>query len=346
MILLNLITNADILKVDQTFVHRAYEDWPKHFQKASSIGGSSLDHGPGSYESLVLCGMGGSGTSSDILHELVQYNGGIPSVVLKGGHIPQFVNRRSLVIACSVSGNTSETISMVEECSKKGAEVICISSGGRLKEKARQAGLNHIDIPNLSLPRASLPYLLMPSIKIVNSILEKPIDISTTYKSLETTSKKVSIHTPYEANASKQIADFMEGGLGFCFTSPMLISAGIRFKNSLNENSKLHCLSESIMEASHNEIVPFTFHNNFQSRVLLLSWSKDSTDITNRFGKFKILFKRIKQPFMQINMDKRNLLDAIVCSIYTLDFASIYMAVSRKIDPSPTPAIDILKGLS
>lgn len=99
------------------------------------------------------------------------------------------------------------------------------------------------------------------------------------------------------------------------------------------------------MEASHNEIVPFTFHNNFQSKVLLLSWIADSPEIVERFRRFKTLFKEIKQPFMQVIANEKSLFDAIVSSIYILDYASIYMAVSRKIDPSPTPAIDIIKSL-
>jgi glucose/mannose-6-phosphate isomerase len=234
---------------------------------------------------------------------------------------------------------------MMKACSKAGAEVVCLSSGGVLKEEAKKLGSQHINIPNLSLPRASLPYLLMPSIKLISPFLQKPPSASGIHRSIEETAKRVSVSTPYEDNVAKQIADFMEGGLAFCFTSPLLISAGTRFKNSLNENSKLHCLRESVMEASHNEIVPFTFHNNFQSKVLLLGWVSDSTEVVGRFGRFKTLFKRIKQPFMQILVDEKNLLEAIVTSVYILDYASIYMAVSRKIDPSPTPAIDILKSL-
>jgi hypothetical protein len=38
-------------------------------------------------------------------------------------------------------------------------------------------------------------------------------------------------------------------------------------------------------------------------------------------------------------------LEAIISLIYILDYSSIYLALSRRIDPSPTPAIDILKKI-
>ena len=40
-----------------------------------------------------------------------------------------------------------------------------------------------------------------------------------------------------------------------------------------------------------------------------------------------------------------NLLVALIRSIYILDYATIYIAIDRGLDPSPTPAIDILKRI-
>lgn len=339
-----LITNDDVLKVDRASIHLIYEKWPDHFRDAAKIS-PKLDHGPEFYRSLVLCGMGGSGTSCDILQQVMSDNCNVPSVVVKGGDIPRFVNKRSLVIINSVSGNTAETVHMMKVAANRRAEVICISAGGKLKDAAIKEGLSHIDIPNLSVPRASLPYLLLPGLKLINPLLSKPVRGATSMnQSLAKIARKISISVPHEINVAKQIAQFLEGGLAFCFTSPQLISAGTRFKNSLNENAKLHCLRETVMEASHNEIVPFTFDNNYNSRVLLLRWLKDSEAVNDRFQKVRSLFSDIRQPFMEIAVEGA-LLNAIVSSIYILDYSSIYMAVARKIDPAPTPAIDILKSI-
>jgi len=251
------------------------------------------------------------------------------------------------VIVNSISGNTLETIAMMEKASERNAEVICISSGGKLKELAASNSHKHIHIPNLSLPRASLPYLIMPGLMLINPFLKKSLEeeISSIHRSISKIAKKISVTVPQESNIAKKIASFLENGFAFCFTSPCLISVGTRFKNSLNENAKVHCVKESVLEASHNEIVPFTYYNSngFAAKVLLLEWVCDQTLVKERFKKMHSFLTRIKQPLMELHTFENTLINAIICSIYILDYATIYMAMSRNMDPSPTPAIDILK---
>jgi len=340
-----LIIEGDIAKVDQDKVHLIYEKWPEYFKDAEKIS-CKLDHEPDFYESIILCGIGGSATSCDILNELMHSFSNVACSVLKGQDMPFFVNKRYLVIVNSVSGNTLETISMMEKASERKAEVICISSGGKLKELAANNGHRHIHIPNLSLPRASLPYLIMPGLKLINPFLKKSLEeeISSIHRNIANIAKDILITVPREYNIAKKIASFLENGFAFCFTSPYLTSVGTRFKNSLNENAKVHCVKESVLEASHNEIVPFTYYkNDFAAKVLLLEWVCDQTIVKERFKKVQSFLTKIKQPLMEVSIEENTLINAILCSIYILDYATIYMAISRKVDPSPTPAIDILK---
>ena len=340
-----MISEGDIAKVDQDKVHLIYEKWPEYFKDAEKIP-CKLDHEPDFYESIILCGIGGSATSCDILNELMHSFSNVACSVLKGQDMPFFVNKRSLVIVNSVSGNTLETISMMEKASERKAEVICISSGGKLKELAANNGHRYIHIPNLSLPRASLPYLIMSGLKLINPFLKKSLEeeISSIHRNVANIAKDIIITVPREYNIAKKIASFLENGFAFCFTSPYLTSVGTRFKNSLNENAKVHCVKESVLEASHNEIVPFTYYkNDFAAKVLLLEWVCDQTIVKERFKKVQSFLTKIKQPLMEVSIDENTLINAILCSIYILDYATIYMAISRKVDPSPTPAIDILK---
>lgn len=341
-----LITENDIAKIDQHRIYSIYEKWPDHFKAASEIP-VKLDHDSTFYSSVVLCGMGASATGADILNELMHSFGSIPSTVLKGQKMPDYVGKNTLVIVISVSGNTKESLSMFQEASKRDAEIICISSGGKLKEIADKSGHRHVMIPNLSLPRASLPYLIMPGMRIIDPLLKKSLtrEFPLIFTALKKIADKTVVNVPDVSNAAKQIASFLEGGFAFCFTSPSLVHVGTRFKDSLNENAKIHCLRESVLEASHNEIVPFTYGNDYHPKVLFLGWTGDPTIVKERFKKIKQLFKDLGQAFMDINTYEQNLTSAMITSIYLLDFVTIYMAISRGIDPSPTPAIDILKGM-
>jgi len=342
-----LLTEKELSLVDYGHIYPIYEKWPEHFAKALTIN-AGCDHAPDFYRSIMLCGMGGSATSCDILGDLLHHYSNTPTTVVRGQNLPVFADRNSLVIIKSVSGNTQESLSMAEMAVNKNCEVICISSGGKLQEFARKNGCRHIDIPNLSLPRASLPYLLMPALSIVDRFFTKSLknEVASIPSKLSNISSEISISVPEESNVAKRMATFLHGGFAFCFMSPHLSSVGTRFKNSLNENAKLHCLKESILEASHNEIVPFTFNSIAQARVLLLGWAGDPVMIKERFKKVNMLFDQIGTPAMEMQAFEDSLVSAITSSIYILDFVTLYLAISSGIDPSPTPAIDILKKMS
>jgi glucose/mannose-6-phosphate isomerase len=342
-----LLTDSEILNVDQQRLCLIYEEWPRFFKDAAKLS-CELDHMPDFYNSIVLCGMGGSATSCDILHDLIYSSCEIPVSVIRGHKMPYNVNEHSLVIVNSISGNTRETILNMQEATDRKAEVISISSGGKLKEEANRMGHKHITIPNLALPRVSLPFLLMPSLRLINPLLMQSIEeeILLIHDNLSSILNNISVTVASESNTAKKIAGFLDNSTAFCFTSPYLVSAGTRFKNSLNENAKLHCVRESILEASHNEIVPFTFDDgSSSSKVLLLRWEKDSSLVKERFNQVRGFFNEIGQPVMELVSTDNSLINAILSSIYILDYATIYMAISRNVDPSPTPAIDILKEM-
>lgn len=339
-----MITEADIARIDQSKIYLVYEQWPEHFRKAMKIG-AKADHDPDFYNSIILCGMGGSATSCDVLNQLIRNFSDTPSTVLRGEEVQSSASKHSLVIINSVSGNTQEAIMMLQSASKKNAEVICISAGGKLKELALRHGHKHIEIPNLSLPRASLPYLVIPGLRLINPFFRTSLesDLLLLPKNLEKIAKRVSFKV-HQGNTAKRVAEFFDG-FAFCFASPSLVSVATRFKNSLNENAKIHCLSESVLEASHNEIVPFTYNNALNAKALFLRWAGDPPLVKERFKKINKLFADVRLPVMEITAFEKSLLNAIICSIYMLDYATIYKAVSRGIDPSPTPAIDVLKKL-
>jgi glucose/mannose-6-phosphate isomerase len=340
-----LVTESDIANLDQQRLYAIYQRWPDYFKEAAEIP-CNITHDPDFYDSVVLCGMGGSATSCDIINDILHYSGCKPSVVIRGQNMPTSVGKHSLVIVNSASGNTEEAISMMEQASDKNADVFCISSGGILEEKAKRRGNGYIRIPNISLPRASLPYLLVPALKLINPFLKSSLEkeISEIPRRLSAIARNISVSVPEESNVAKKIASFLNTGFAFSLTSPVLCSVGNRFKNSLNENAKVHCIEESILEASHNEIVPFTYINSSPiPKVILLSWTYDCAIVRERFKKINSFFTEIGQTLMEINAFDDDLINAIVSSIYILDYSTIYMAISRGIDPSPTPAIDIIK---
>ena len=327
-------------------LYHIYEEWPRYFEDAINVN-CKPDHEPDFYKSIILCGMGGSATPCDIINDIMLAYGKIPAIVIRGPHMPSFVDKHTLVLINSASGNTEEVNMAMEQALQKKAEVICISSGGKLKDSAAKYGLKHIAIKKLRFPRAALPYLLMPGIKIVSPFLKKSIDneLASISKNLSTISKNMSIDVPIESSPAKKMATFVSTGMTFCLTSPFLISVGIRFKNSLNENSKMHCINESVLEASHNEVVPLTSvsSNSINPKILFLRWAGDHFLVQQRFTKMGALFTKKNRPLIDFKSTHRSLINALISTIYILDYSTLYVAMARDMNPALTPAIDILK---
>ena len=120
-----------------------------------------------------------------------------------------------------------------------------------------------------------------------------------------------------------------------------LKAAAIRFKNSLQENSKIHASIEDIIEASHNSISIWENENNF--KPILLQGSDDFIKTKERWNIVKEYFAIKNIDYEEISSVEGNIISKLVCLIYLLDYTSIYRAILSEIDPSPVNAINFVK---
>ena len=109
---------------------------------------------------VVITGLGGSGIGGTIVSQLVANEIAIPVLINNDYRLPNFVNENTLVIASSFSGNTEETLAALKIAQEKGAEIACITSGGKMLEIAISNKYNHIVLPTERSPRAMLSYSL------------------------------------------------------------------------------------------------------------------------------------------------------------------------------------------
>ena len=105
-------------------------DFPIQLQEALIIGKNYrfIAHAK-EFNNVVVTGLGGSGIGGSIVQNYVFDKLKIPFIVNKDYSLPSFISRRSLVIVCSYSGNTEETLSAMRQAIKKRATIVCISSG-------------------------------------------------------------------------------------------------------------------------------------------------------------------------------------------------------------------------
>lgn len=289
---------------------------------------------------IVFSGMGGSGIIGDVLRDYIYYNENIKFdkfiVVNKSHIIPKCLNKDSLLIAISYSGNTVETINVVMEALKLGLEVICISSGGRLEELCKEKGLIHLRVNKAMAPRSALPELLAASMRVLEDIIE--LDFK---NEIEEAAKYLGYLREYwgpiDGSEPLELAKEIKDKVPLIYVPIDLLSVGIRAKTAFNENSKIHAYFDVYPELFHNEVM--AYDKSIQKIFTPIFIGGNSK--VKKFYEY-IINNGGHAISIEYPSDTGRLA-AILKLIMLFDLASIYLAVMKGIDPYPVRLISLLK---
>ena len=329
---------SDIQRYDSKKMYETYDYWPKlakeYYEKDfSKLEIDDVDH-------IVFAGMGGSGTIGDIISSILSKTN-IHVNVVKGYLLPKTVDSNTLVVATSISGNTDEVISILKNYKNTKARFISFSSDGDLEKVSIENNIKHIKIPQSHSPRASLPSFLYSILNVLENVIPiKKNDIMESISKLEQTQKLISSSNLNEKNPSLSLANWIKN-IPIIYYPWGLQAAAIRFKNSLQENAKIHTISEDVIEACHNGIV--AWENKTDVQPILIQGYDDYIKTKERWKIFKEFLQSKQIDFKEINSEEGNILSKIMHLIYLLDYSTIYHAIESKIDPSPVKSIEFIK---
>ena len=103
--------------------------------------------------------MGGSAIGGALLQGLVVGECAVPITVVRGYALPAFVRGPDyLVIGCSYSGNTEETLMAMGGALERETQPVAVTTGGKLAALAQQKWLPLLRYDYPSQPRAALGY--------------------------------------------------------------------------------------------------------------------------------------------------------------------------------------------
>ena len=320
-------------------MYKVYDMWPEIARKSfkseqNSVNFNNINH-------IVIAGMGGSGALGDMFASILSKSK-IHVNVVKGYTLPQTVDSETLVIAISVSGNTTETLSVLESAHSIGCKIIAFSSGGKIQEYCENNKIEYRFVTRYNSPRASFTSYLYTILKVLRSTLKiKEDDIVESITMLEKIGRKINSSNLTDENPALKLAE--------CITSIPIIyypfglqSAAIRFKNDLQENSKIHAMVENIIETCHNGIVSWEKISNVQP--ILIQGADDFIKTKERWEIIKKYFENNKIEYFEITSVSGSILSKIINLIYVLDYSSIYFAVISKTDPTPVKSIEVIKS--
>ena len=331
---------SDIQRYDSSKMYEAYEKWPEtaqenyFFTDFPKIQFKNIDH-------IVFAGVGGSGTIGDVISSILSKND-IHVNVVKGYLLPKTVDSNTLIITTSVSGNSKEALTVLQNAKKSKGKFLAFSSGGKMKKYSIKNKIPYYEIPEIHSPRASFAAYLYSILNVLEDVIPvKKQDVKESISLLMETKKKISSTNLTNSNPALSLAKWISNS-PIIYYPWGLHSAAIRFKNSLQENAKIHVFAEDIIETSHNGIV--AWEKSSKIKPILIMGKDDYVKTKERWRIIKEFFEINNIQYKEVHSSKGSILTKLVNLIYLLDYSSIYLAVLSKTDPTPVKSIEFIKS--
>jgi glucose/mannose-6-phosphate isomerase len=326
-------------------LHRFPEQCQKVWDKVTKF---SLPEGYTGINNVIVLGMGGSAIGGDIVSRLALAESSIPVSVHRDYSLPRFIDKNTLVIASSYSGNTEETLSAFTESLQTPAKKIALTTGGKLKEMADEHSVPVISIDYSSPPRAAFPHSFLSLVAVfqkLNLLKDKSADLKQSLSILNKLSRDFKETVPLASNPAKQLATRLHGRIAVVYGAGILSEVARRWKTQFNENSKNWAFFELFPELNHNAVVGYRFPPDVKEKLLVLLLRSPSVHPRSliRYEATAQLMTREGIAHEIVDATGENPLSQVLSLVLLGDYTSFYLAMLNEVDPTSIDAIDFMK---
>ncbi len=305
----------------------------------------------GKISNIVILGMGASGVVGDFVKVLLR-NSAIPVYVQKSSRLPSFVSSKTLVIAISYSGKTRETLDGLNASMSSGAKNIVVTSSYELGAVCEREGIPWIPVPENGFPRATLGYMLVSILGLLNKLGIAPSfasDIAETVDILNEIKRQCGPTVMQKSNPARLLALSLADRFPIIYGETDFTEVvAARWKQQINENAKTHCYYDVFPELLHNEIEAWhqpDSRRQLEYALLLLrdSIHEKQTGLEGKIEAAKRLAESRGGKVYDLWTRGHSELARLLSLCYLGDFVSVYLALSRGVDPGPVHNIEHLK---
>ena len=232
------------------------EAFPDNIIEAMNIAeSSSLQKPPHDIHNILMCGLGGSGIGAKMVANWLQDEIKVPVSLVNDYTLPGYVNKNTLIIGSSYSGNTEETTIALEEAKSRSCHIIGICSGGKLEQFCKDNGYDCIVVPGGNPPRSALAYSVIQLLHIFASLGF----VSHEHKQhMLKGGAFIESHQEEIHDIAKEMAAHLFGKVGVYYAETKYEGVIVRARQQFNENSKYLGWHHVIPEMNHNELVGWT----------------------------------------------------------------------------------------
>jgi glucose/mannose-6-phosphate isomerase len=300
-------------------------------------------------ERILVVGMGGSAIGGDLLGALVADECPCPILVHRSYGLPAFVDGpETLVIGCSHSGNTEETLSAVHQAHERGAGLLALTTGGELARLADQWGVPLMRYRYDSQPRAALGFPLLLLVNLLchlGLVSDKTEDVAEAVDVMHEWQAEIGPQAPVAANPAKRLAGVLMERLPVVYGAGLMEPVARRWKTQFNENAKRWSFFEPMPELNHNAVVGYEMSDRVRewAYVISLRSGYDSDRIQTRWRITRQMLLHEGVGNDPVDARGRSRLAQMLSLIHYGDLVSVYLALTSNVDPTPVSPIAYLK---
>ncbi|WII09734.1 bifunctional phosphoglucose/phosphomannose isomerase [Methanomassiliicoccales archaeon LGM-DZ1] len=296
------------------------------------------------YSHILICGMGASAIGGRIYADSMYYKSPVSVDIVKTMSLPSWINKENtLLVACSYSGNTAETLYMYEKAIDMGLDVVSVTHGGDLLELTRKNGNPLVMINGKKMqPRSAIGWF----IGTLGAIIEDAGGpaVRDEIRGMIPRLRRYQEDIEDGEGEAWRLAEAVDGKVPVVYGTPDMESIAVRMKNQLNENSKMVAFSGVMPEFNHNEVVGW-YDDNKRFDFVPIIINDDSLEYINDIvhATSDLLKTRGLEPkYIETRGDTQ--LERMIYGIMFGDHVSLYLASLHSVDPCNVDPITDIKS--
>lgn len=320
--------------------------WPQKIkdglQSAHEFNQENAGWLPSQPTNIVFVGMGGSGIAGRIVHAMLQKHSSFPSMVIEGPSLPKHITKNSLAFVSSYSGNTWETLAVLDELLARGVSVVGLTHGGKVAQRLGQENMPYVALPASKTPRSALGTFL----GVLWGLLDE-MGVLAAKNIAQKTIDHAHQHIPMLSD-SAYFADFLALARdkasffvwGIADDSDVIAR---RAQTQFNENSKIAAVYSQFPELAHNLLVGMADTSSEGAVAILFATDFASDQLCKAYRALEQIIsqagvKLYKPPVLGDTWEEQ-LFHGILWS----DYASCHLGMARGVDLVSVDAIDRYK---
>lgn len=304
-------------------------------------------------QQVVVAGMGGSILGTHVIQTVFKEELRVPIIIAPDYTVPHFVNQHTLVVASSYSGSTEETLAAVQDAQKKGAQIVGITSGGKLAEWLKANNYPCLQFPTTynpsNSPRMGLGYSIFGQMALFGKTGVLKLDDSMYQEVLDTiaaTHLQCSVSVEQTSNQAKLLAFEMLNRIPVVTAAEHLEGSAHVFANQINENAKTFSEFRVVPELNHHLMEGLQFPDSNRDNLLFVMVASTLYEKSNQ-RRMELTHQVIDQNEVHaiaVTLKGETKLAQAFELITIGAYASYFLAMLNHQDPVPNPWVDWFKA--